>query len=64
MRVPLPLKLAYPLSFLSGLLYWLAFPGVDIWPLSFVALVPLLPRCSHGVPVPGRIRSITSTGLR
>ncbi len=42
MRVPLPLKLAYPLSFLSGLLYWVAFPGVDLWPLSFVALVPLL----------------------
>lgn len=41
MRVPLPLKVAYPLSFVSGLIYWLAFPGVDIWPLSFVALVPL-----------------------
>jgi apolipoprotein N-acyltransferase len=41
MRVPLPLKLAYPLSFVSGLLYWLAFPGVDLWPLTFVALVPL-----------------------
>jgi apolipoprotein N-acyltransferase len=40
-RVPLPLKLAYPLSFASGLLYWLAFPGIDVWPLSFVALVPL-----------------------
>jgi len=41
MRVPLPPKLAYPLSFLSGLLYFAAFPGIDIWPLSFVALVPL-----------------------
>jgi apolipoprotein N-acyltransferase len=41
MRVPLPPRLAYPLSFLSGLLYWAAFPGIDIWPLSFVALVPL-----------------------
>jgi apolipoprotein N-acyltransferase len=40
-RVPLPLKLAYPLSFASGLLYWLAFPGIDLWPLAFVALVPL-----------------------
>jgi apolipoprotein N-acyltransferase len=41
--VTLPLKprVAYPLSFLSGLLYWLAFPGIDVWPLSFVALVPL-----------------------
>jgi apolipoprotein N-acyltransferase len=39
--VPLKPRVAYPLSFLSGLLYWLAFPGIDIWPLSFVALVPL-----------------------
>lgn len=42
MRVPLALRVAYPLSFLSGILYWLAFPGVDCWPLAFVALVPLL----------------------
>lgn len=41
MTVPLKLRVAYPLSFLSGLLYWLAFPGIDIWPLSFAALVPL-----------------------
>jgi apolipoprotein N-acyltransferase len=40
-KLPLPPRIAYPLSFLSGLLYWLAFPGIDIWPLSFVALVPL-----------------------
>jgi apolipoprotein N-acyltransferase len=39
--VPLPLKLAFPLSFASGLLYWVAFPGIDVWPLAFVALVPL-----------------------
>ena len=39
--VPLPLRIAYPLSFLTGLLYWIAFPGIDVWPLSFVALVPL-----------------------
>jgi len=39
--VPLKPRVAYPLSFLSGLLYWLAFPGVDVWPLAFVALVPL-----------------------
>jgi apolipoprotein N-acyltransferase len=26
---------------LSGLLYWLAFAGMDIWPLAFVAWVPL-----------------------
>lgn len=41
LRVPLPLKVAYPLSFASGLLYFLAFPGIDLWPLAFVALVPL-----------------------
>jgi apolipoprotein N-acyltransferase len=26
---------------LSGLLYWLAFPGMELWPLAFVAWVPL-----------------------
>jgi apolipoprotein N-acyltransferase len=41
MTVPLPLKVAYPLSLLTGLLYWIAFPGIDVWPLAFVALVPL-----------------------
>jgi apolipoprotein N-acyltransferase len=40
-KLPLSPRIAYPLSFLSGLLYFLAFPGIDIWPLSFVALVPL-----------------------
>jgi apolipoprotein N-acyltransferase len=29
------------LAVLSGFLYFLAFPGVDLWPLAFVALVPL-----------------------
>lgn len=38
----LPAKVAYPLAFLSGFLYFLAFPGVDIWPLAFVALAPLI----------------------
>ena len=33
---------AYALALLSGFLYFLAFPGIDIWPLSFVALVPLI----------------------
>jgi apolipoprotein N-acyltransferase len=42
MGVPLRLRLAYPLSFVTGLLYWLAFPGMDVWPLSFIALVPLI----------------------
>jgi len=40
-KLPLPPKVAYPLAFVSGLLYWVAFPGIDIWPVSFVALVPL-----------------------
>jgi apolipoprotein N-acyltransferase len=39
---PLPAKIAYPLAVLCGFLYFLAFPGVDLWPLSFVALVPLI----------------------
>ncbi len=33
---------AYALALLSGFLYFLAFPGIDLWPLSFVALVPLI----------------------
>ena len=50
---PLPLRLAYPLSLLSGLLYFVAFPGIDVWPLAFVALVPLFlalagQRAKHG----------------
>ncbi|MCA9591090.1 MAG: apolipoprotein N-acyltransferase [Myxococcales bacterium] len=28
-------------ALLSGLAYWLAFAGFDIWPLAFVAFVPL-----------------------
>ena len=35
-------KLAYAGAFLSGLLYWAAFAGVDAWPLTFVAFGPLL----------------------
>jgi apolipoprotein N-acyltransferase len=38
----LPALPAYALAFLSGFLYFLAFPGIDLWPLSFVALVPLI----------------------
>ena len=29
------------LAALSGVLYFVAFPGIDVWPLAFVALVPL-----------------------
>jgi apolipoprotein N-acyltransferase len=37
-----PNRIAYGLAFLSGFLYFVAFPGIDIWPLGFVALVPLI----------------------
>lgn len=36
-------KTAFPLSLTSGVLLWLAFPGGPaVWPLLFIALVPLL----------------------
>lgn len=40
--LPLPAAHAYAGAILSGLLYWLAFAGMDVWPLAFVAWVPLL----------------------
>lgn len=40
--LPLSAPAAYGAAVASGLLYWLAFPGVDFWPLTFVAWVPLL----------------------
>jgi apolipoprotein N-acyltransferase len=40
-RLPLPAPWAYGAAVLSGLLYWLSFAGMDIWPLAFVAFVPL-----------------------
>ena len=52
-RVPLPAKLAYPLAFASGLLYWIAFPGIDVWPLAFVALVPLFVALAGQTPKRG-----------
>lgn len=39
---PLGWKAASALALLSGVLYFLAFPGVELWPLSFVALAPLI----------------------
>jgi apolipoprotein N-acyltransferase len=39
--LPLGAPLAYSGALLSGLLYWLAFAGMDVWPLAFVAFVPL-----------------------
>ncbi len=38
----LALRPALAAALLSGLLYFLAFPGVDCWPLALVAWVPLL----------------------
>jgi apolipoprotein N-acyltransferase len=35
-------RVAYALAAFSGLLYFLAFPGIDVWPLTFIALVPLI----------------------
>lgn len=35
-------RMAYLLAVLTGVLYFLGFPGIDIWPLSFVALVPMI----------------------
>src|SRR5450755_2425287 len=40
--LPLSWPLAYGGALLSGLLYWLAFAGMDVWPLAFVAWVPLI----------------------
>ncbi|HTM45541.1 MAG TPA: apolipoprotein N-acyltransferase [Polyangiaceae bacterium] len=48
-RVPGPLgtaplvtgKTAALLALCCGVLYFLAFPGIDVWPLGFVAFVPL-----------------------
>jgi apolipoprotein N-acyltransferase len=38
----LPARTAYALALLSGVLYFLGFPGVDLWPISLFALVPLI----------------------
>lgn len=41
-RLPLGKRQAYGLALTSGVLYFLGFPGIDLWPVSFVALVPLI----------------------
>ncbi|MCL2447530.1 MAG: apolipoprotein N-acyltransferase [Polyangiaceae bacterium] len=39
---PLSAPLAFGAAALCGILYWLAYPGVvEVWPLAFVAWVPL-----------------------
>ena len=35
-------RLAHGLAVASGLLYFAALPGVNLWPAAFVALAPLL----------------------
>ncbi|WP_433936922.1 apolipoprotein N-acyltransferase [Sorangium cellulosum] len=39
---PLPARLAYGLAALSGFFYFLGFPGMDLWPIAFFGLVPLI----------------------
>jgi len=39
--VALPVAWAAAGAVLCGVFYFLAFPGIDLWPLGFVALVPL-----------------------
>ncbi|MBW2527324.1 MAG: apolipoprotein N-acyltransferase [Deltaproteobacteria bacterium] len=41
---------AYGLALLTGVLYFLGFPGMDNWPVAFVALVPMIVAL-HGQPV-------------
>jgi apolipoprotein N-acyltransferase len=40
--LPLRPRVALACAFASGILYWLAFAGMDVWPLAFVAFVPLV----------------------
>ncbi len=41
MKPLLGTKLAYAGAALSGILYWAAFAGMDLWPFAFVAFGPL-----------------------
>ncbi|MBN1607533.1 MAG: apolipoprotein N-acyltransferase [Polyangiaceae bacterium] len=38
---PIRAPVAYALAVATGLLYFLSFPGLDLWPLAFITLVPL-----------------------
>jgi apolipoprotein N-acyltransferase len=55
------------LAFLSGFLYFLAFPGVELWPLGFVALVPLIVALEGQTPrralLLGWVAGLTMTSL-
>lgn len=52
---------------LSGALYFLAFPGMDVWPLGFVALVPLILALRRQTPrrglLLGWLAGLTMTSL-
>ena len=46
----LPARFAYALAVVSGALYVLAFPGIDLWPLAFVVFVPLIVALEGATP--------------
>ena len=56
---PLAAPWAFGAAFVSGLLYWLAFPGVDAWPLAFVLMTPFAGQAPGSGPGPrlDRLRS-------
>jgi apolipoprotein N-acyltransferase len=54
------MPLRYVLAALSGALYFLGFAGFDLWPLAFVALVPLLWALDPRVPL--RTRDLLGLG--
>jgi apolipoprotein N-acyltransferase len=58
LSLPFSPRIAFGLAALSGLLYWIGFPGVDVWPLAFVSQAPLL-LALRGQPV----RRATLLGL-
>jgi apolipoprotein N-acyltransferase len=41
-QAPIAFKPAAALAALSGLFYFLAFPGIDVWPFAFVTFVPIM----------------------
>ena len=61
-------RLAFVLAVTSGVLYFLAFPGVGLWPLGFVALIPGIPQiklllftqCINGILLPVLLVAIVS----
>ena len=45
-----PMRLALVGAVIAGVLYFVGFAGMDIWPLSFVAFVPLWISLQHQTP--------------